>query len=82
MNLLQAQFFEQQDCEILPSVKNTMADLPGGISFFSTSEFAANIDPCEPFTGVELHNSGWSQQSGLSLPWPTICRNTRAFRHT
>jgi hypothetical protein len=53
VNLLQAQFFDQQDCEILASVKNTMADLPGGISFFSTLEFAANVDPCEPFTGAE-----------------------------
>jgi hypothetical protein len=53
VNLLQAQLFDQQDCEILASVKNTMADLPGGISFLSTWEFAANVDPCEPFTGVE-----------------------------
>jgi hypothetical protein len=27
--------------------------LPGGISFLSTWEFAATVDPCEPFTGVE-----------------------------
>jgi len=53
VNLLQAQLFDQQDCEILASVKNTMADLPGGISFLSTWEFAANVDPCESFTGVE-----------------------------
>ncbi len=53
VNLLQAQLFDQQDCEILASVKNTMAGLPGGISVLSTWEFAANVDPCESFTGVE-----------------------------
>lgn len=41
-----------QDFEVLASVKNSMADLPGGC-FFSTWEFAADIDPCKSFNGVE-----------------------------
>lgn len=41
-----------QDFEVLASVKNSMVDLPGGC-FFSTWEFAADIDPCKSFNGVE-----------------------------
>jgi hypothetical protein len=46
------QLLDQQDFEVLASVKNSMVDLPGG-SFFSTWEFAANVDPCESFSGVQ-----------------------------
>jgi hypothetical protein len=26
-------------------------------------------------------NNGWSQQSGVSFPWPTIYRNSRTSKH-